>query len=214
MVGIDEGRGTIIMGSVRWLFVLLLTTASVARATEDAAARRAKTLFVEGQKQYDLGEWDAALQAFRAAYLEKPDPSFLYNLGQCLRKLGRVEEEAEVYRSYLRRLPDAPNRATVEQFIREAEDQIAHCKKSPPPETLPPGERRFAPATAAATVAAPPQPVNATSRSPLYRRWWLWTAIGGAVAVGVGVGLGVGLAPPSDAMIPSSTAGTQSVNFP
>ena len=28
---------------------------------------------------------------------------------------------------------------------------------------------------------------------PVYKRWWLWTAVGAVVVVGVGVGLGVGL---------------------
>ncbi|HEX2568885.1 MAG TPA: PEGA domain-containing protein [Polyangia bacterium] len=35
-------------------------------------------------------------------------------------------------------------------------------------------------------------------RKPLYKTWWLWTAVGAVVAAGIGTGLGVGLtAPPS-----------------
>jgi hypothetical protein len=34
------------------------------------------------------------------------------------------------------------------------------------------------------------------SSKPVYKKWWLWTIVGGvAVATGVGVGLGVALAP-------------------
>jgi hypothetical protein len=35
-------------------------------------------------------------------------------------------------------------------------------------------------------------PLSAERRSPLYRRWWLWTAVGGAAAIGLGLGLGLG----------------------
>ena len=40
-----------------------------------------------------------------------------------------------------------------------------------------------------------PEVPSATSRrrAPLYRRWWLWTALGAAVAVAVAVGVGVGV---------------------
>jgi hypothetical protein len=30
---------------------------------------------------------------------------------------------------------------------------------------------------------------------PVYKRWWLWTIVGGGVLVITGIGLGVGLAP-------------------
>jgi hypothetical protein len=49
---------------------------------------------------------------------------------------------------------------------------------------------RAAAASAPAIVA---QPTTAPARPPLYKRWWLWTAAGGAAAVVLGVGLGVGL---------------------
>jgi hypothetical protein len=39
----------------------------------------------------------------------------------------------------------------------------------------------------------------------VYKKWWLWTIVGGAVvAVGLGVGLGVGLS----SSAPSSRLGT------
>ena len=39
------------------------------------------------------------------------------------------------------------------------------------------------------TAQAPP----VEKKTPIYERWWLWTAVGGVVAVGLGVGLGIGL---------------------
>jgi hypothetical protein len=53
------------------------------------------------------------------------------------------------------------------------------------------------PEPAAATAAAPVAAVTTTepkrdARTPVYKKWWLWTAVAvAAVGVGVGVGLGV-----------------------
>lgn len=43
-----------------------------------------------------------------------------------------------------------------------------------------------------------PKPVKIEPPKPLYKRWWFWTAIGGAAAVGAAVlGVGLALRPPS-----------------
>jgi hypothetical protein len=51
----------------------------------------------------------------------------------------------------------------------------------------------------------PPEPVAAVEpsairrRTPIYKKWWLWTAVAGAaVVVAVGVGVGVALSSPSE----------------
>jgi hypothetical protein len=56
----------------------------------------------------------------------------------------------------------------------------------PAPLPLPAGAQ---PSSRRAAVAGSPRP------TPLYRRWWLWTAVG-AVTVGTAVGLAVGLSAP------------------
>jgi hypothetical protein len=46
-------------------------------------------------------------------------------------------------------------------------------------------------------------------KTPIYKRWWLWTAVGvgvAAVGVGLGVGLGLGLS-----HAPSSHFGTTQI---
>jgi hypothetical protein len=35
--------------------------------------------------------------------------------------------------------------------------------------------------------------VERPAKPPLYRRWWLWTAVGGVAVAGIAIGLGVGL---------------------
>jgi tetratricopeptide (TPR) repeat protein len=72
---------------------------------------------------------------------------------------------------------------------------------APPPSTPPP----------AATTTSGPPALTATApekKTPVYKKWWLWTAVG-VVAVGaaVGVGLAVGLQPSP----PNSTLGATRV---
>src|ERR1039457_5794576 len=64
---------------------------------------------------YDLREYAKALDEYKAAYLAKPDPAFLFNVGQCYRRLGKFDQALDFYREYLKKAPpDDPNRPNVE----------------------------------------------------------------------------------------------------
>jgi hypothetical protein len=74
-----------------------------------------------------------------------------------------------------------------------------------PPSLEPP----TAPSAAAALVTAPLVPASDARKPALYRRWWLWTAVGvAAVTVAVGVGVGAGAAHHS-----SAPGGAHAVSF-
>ena len=92
------------------------------------------------------------------------------------------------YRSYLRKVPDAPNADDVHQLIASLEAAIAKDKANAPPTlTIPPQQ--------ATTATANEQRVKTASatKTPVYKKWWLWTAVGVVVAGGaVGLGLGLG----------------------
>ena len=85
------------------LVALLLASAPVgARTTRVADAReRAHVHFKSGSQQYAAGKWSAALDEFEAGYAAHPSPAFLVNIGQCLRKLDRLDEAALAYRRFL-----------------------------------------------------------------------------------------------------------------
>jgi len=73
----------------------------------------------------------------------------------------------------------------------------------PKPETSPAAATTgpAAPKTEARTdlTAQQPAPEPKTASTPVYKKWWLWTIVGGVVLVGAGVGAGVAVAssPPS-----------------
>lgn len=77
-----------------------------------------------GTSMYNLGRFSDALAEYEAAYLAVQDPPFLFNIAQCHRKMGKNKEALDSYRTYLRVVPEAPNRAEVQKRISELEHQV------------------------------------------------------------------------------------------
>src|SRR5690242_1748748 len=99
------------------LIVSLLILALAATAMAQAQpSERARLIYDEGVKQYNLRNFDRALQQFKAAYETMPDPALLFNIGQCHHALGHLDEALFSYRAYLHQLPDTPNRDAVERL--------------------------------------------------------------------------------------------------
>lgn len=167
---------------------LLIFSPAPALADDVAGAKR---LYESGSKHFDLGEYEEALRDFKEGYRLKDDPVFLYNIAQCQRVLHLRADAVRSYKGYLRRRPTAPNRADVELKIATLEREQAEEAARPKPEPKPEPTPVVTPVAVAAPniiVAAPPP-----KKTPIYKKWWLWTAVGGVVVVGLGVGLGVGL---------------------
>jgi tetratricopeptide (TPR) repeat protein len=193
---------------VAGVLFLAMAPFGVLAAAADTDAHEAKAHFERGMAHFNLQEYEQAAREFEDAYRLKPDPAILFNLAQAHRLAGHDERALHLYRAYLRTVPDAPNRADVEARVAALEDAVARRKAtSPAPQ----------PAQAAAQPTAPTKAVVATptrtapTNKPLYKRWWLWTAVG-VVAVGVGTGLVLGLVP-ANAPVPANTDGHVAVRF-
>ena len=145
-------------------------------AEETAEARRHHAI---ATRAYDLAEYEAALNEFKEAYRINGDPAFLFNIGQCHRKLGHPADAVTFYRTYLRRAPDTPHRPEVEKFIADLEA----IPPAPPPPAAAPQQATVAPppSAAVALVAAPAQPTSVTDR-PVYTRAWFWVVAGAVLA--------------------------------
>lgn len=174
----------------RVLAIGLLATllGGVAFGDDKDLARRE---YMEGTRRYDLNEFGPALEAFKRAYLAYEDPAFLYNIAQCYRQLGDKPNAVKFYRSYLRKVPDAPNRAEVSSTITSLDAAIAIENAKPvehPAVAAPaiPHDESNVVRTQNQLVAASPSP----KRTPIYKKWWLWTIVG-AVAAGAATGVAV-----------------------
>src|SRR5438046_999838 len=93
-------------------FVLCICLCSTANADRE----KAKQEYREAVQRYDLNEFKTALEHFKAAYIEFEEPSFLFNIAQCYRQLGDKQQAVLFYRSYVRKVPTAPNVGEVKQL--------------------------------------------------------------------------------------------------
>src|SRR5678815_2291227 len=107
--------------------VAILQIASPAQAAD--ARAEAKAHFERGSVLFDLQRYDEAAAEYEAAYEAKPDPALLFNLAQAYRLAKKPERAIAAYNSYLRRLPQAKNRAEIEGRIEEMKALDAQQKR-------------------------------------------------------------------------------------
>ncbi len=179
-----------------WLILLVLFLATTAHAADDRD--KARAAFRLGSQHYSLGEYREALVAFKEAYRNYEDPSFLFNIAQCERQLAERADAIRAYRMYLVNAPDAANRDEVRSLIARLEHEVAEeraTKAAPPPGVEAPTAAKSEPApakldaTPALTLTAAPPPPR--SDKPTYKKWWVWTIVGVAVAGGAAAGLAI-----------------------
>ncbi len=121
-------------------------------------------LFDEGTRALAAGDARGAEKAWRAGYEIAHDPAFLVHLGEAEEKAGQTTEAIDSYRRYLREVPDASDRADIEQ--RLARLAPAAPAPAPAPKVETPGEFGGAPpASAPAAPAAPPAPAPAAANA-------------------------------------------------
>ena len=154
------------------LVVMLLSVVRVAHA-DDPALRAAKRHYDRGEKLFAIGKFDEALDEYQKAFDAKPLPGFLFNIGQCHRNLGNIDQAIFSYKKYLSLEPEAANKEKVESLIDELEQRKAQQdtsrlrldKRDPDPPPIGGGE----------------------PTRPIYKKWWFWTGVGAVAAAG-GVG--------------------------
>jgi tetratricopeptide (TPR) repeat protein len=172
---------------------LALVAASLSTA-HAGDAPDAKALFERASADYNLGRFHAAALGYEEVYRLHPDSVLLYNIAQAYRLAGDAEKALFFYRNYLRNKPDAENREQIKQRIADLE-QVVATQKKPPNETTPvapialPTGSQVAPAPSGGALVVQHEPPR---RQPLYKKWWLWTIVGG-VAAGAAVGIALGV---------------------
>ncbi len=116
--------------------------------TEDPS--QAQQLFEAGSLAYDRARYDAAAQAFEAAYTALPRPEIAFSLAQSQRRQffvdgqrWRLRRASELYRLYLERVPEGARRADAVEQLQQIQPLLI---QSPAEE-----EGRTRPSSAAAT---------------------------------------------------------------
>jgi hypothetical protein len=170
-----------VLGAV---LVLLLTVGGEARAD--------RAVEMKAREAFAAGRYDQALDLFAKLYAETLHPVYLRNIGRCHQKMREPQKAIDAFTDYLAKSKKIPpdERTEVEGYIKEMEalrDEQAKAA-APPPQPVPvtpvppaPPPAPVPTETASSTLVA--QPAAPPSASPIYKKWWFWTAIG-VVAAG------------------------------
>jgi hypothetical protein len=113
-----------------------------AQEAKEQKEKQAYDLYQEGITNYNLGEFDKAIEKFKAAYALTGAPGLLFNVAQAYRLKKDYDQALYFYKTYLRLDPDAPNKADVDARVAEMERMIQEQKnldKAKPVGTIPPG---------------------------------------------------------------------------
>jgi tetratricopeptide (TPR) repeat protein len=164
---------------------------------------------------FESKQYDQAILEYEAAWRILPLARLLFNIAQSQRLKGDKHAALETYRRFVSQEPEGVTsdeaRGHVDALTRELADEEAAARAAAQKNAAPP---------AVAPVAPPPAPVVVTpvaarpseperSRTPTYKKWWVWTIVGGVVVAGAAVGLGVGLSQsPATAPVVDTTEGT------
>ena len=195
--------------NLRWTRCLgLLCLLCMLVGSRPAHADDFKTRYDLALALYQAQRFDDSIPEFKAAYDLIPKPGLLFNIAQAYRKAGHPREAIEYYDRYLSAEPelDGDTRHKVDSYLMEArntlaalelemkrrlaEEKAARENEAPPSRVETPPPVSLQPVTQSVT---PVQPAPAAEQKPVYKRWWFWTAIGGAAVVGIVVGVTVGV---------------------
>lgn len=206
------------------LLAALAMLPALSRSVHAEDAEAGRRYFKRGQDLLRANDYRAAARAFEAGYAVAPRVGFLLNIGNCYRKLGELGKAREHYWRFLDAAPkDHPSRPAVMEYLRlmeqiEADGVSVDSAPARPGATLPPevsmdGVSTEVPASAGVVPPAlrAPAPVSPATgltvvdvqrpKQPehpsVFKRWWFWTALGGAVAAGAGAYLVTRLGTPA-----------------
>ena len=193
------------------LLVAGAAAASPERKLSPEENARARELYSGGAAAFRGGMYHDAEIAFREVYHFSHSPELFYDIALCLERQRKWGPAADTFAAYLKESRRAPDRKKIEARIadlrgrasRQADIDAATARgEAPPPEqvsTLPGNQVMKLGETEQGLLGfgeagdAAPEPAKAEP-TPVYKKWWLWTAVGGGAAVILAVGVGAGVA--------------------
>lgn len=152
-----------------------------------------KAHYDEARKAYKEKRYDEAYKEYKAAYERRQAPWLLINVGRSLQRLGRNKESLDYYQRYLKADPNPkPETVTkVNEYIEQVKAGIVD-EPEPKPDARPQPQPQPQVTTAAQAPASSTEAVE-PEKTPVYKKWWLWTIVGVVVAGGVAGGVVGGL---------------------
>jgi tetratricopeptide (TPR) repeat protein len=131
----------------------------VAAAQESKADVHARRAFKKGKSLFQAGRHLEALAQFSAGYELSRRPLFLFNMGECARKLGEPDRARSYYERYIAEDPSGP-------LVVVAKQRLAELGPSPAPAQPPPAAPAGPETSPAAKPATAPHDVASTQANP------------------------------------------------
>jgi hypothetical protein len=97
--------------------LLLAALVPLAGAPGRPPSPEEQRLFDQGTQAFASGDPQAAEKAWQAGYALGHDPAFLVHIAEAQEKLGAPAQAVATYRRYLGQVPDASDRADIEQRL-------------------------------------------------------------------------------------------------
>ncbi len=184
---------------------LLLALSPFAAHADPASETKAKALYKDGMKAYDVGDFSAALELYSDAYKLAPLPGFLFNIAQCHRQLSNFEQAAFFYGRFVdtskARAPNVElaNQLRAEMTAKQAEKVSAEQKQQAEDAKRAEEMKRMTdvpmappPLVPSPAVEGPPVVVApaVVPEEHAYNKWWFWTLIAVGVAGAAGITAG------------------------
>lgn len=178
------------------LFLLRLDLGTAGAAAPNCIAEPGcNDLLKRGKAAHNQKDYAAALAAYETAYDKVPDPILLVLKGRTQFKKGSPQSALELYLRAEQALTCEPDRQRLAQYIAEAREALV--TRAPP---LEPTARSGATEAelSARAEGLTPELLTATQRpehvrTPIYKRWWFWTAVSVAAA-GVATSVSIAVA--------------------
>lgn len=151
------------------------------------ARRLAGREFAAGQRLYDRGDYDAAIERFECSYQLVPHRDTLFNIARTAEAANDDEEALSRYQALVARYPDDPDRGEIEERVRLLSQRLrAREPVEPPPEP-----QRFEPeptefGTGGEQVGSSP---GGTNWSRVFA--WVTLALGASAVIAGGALVGV-----------------------
>jgi hypothetical protein len=105
--------------------LLLVAWSGSARAAGPAAGQdltpTARELSDQALRQYQRGEFDAAIESFMGAFALSKNPGLLFNVAQAYRLKGDCEQARDYYQRYLNAEHESPFKLSLERRVAEME---------------------------------------------------------------------------------------------
>lgn len=188
-----------------------------AKADADSDAR---AHFEAGQAHVDGERFEEAYAEFATGFALSPRPLFLFNMAECARFAGRMEDARRDYERYLTADPNGPMASAARRELDALGPAPAPAIEArsgqEPTVTLPPVSEA-PPTSSVAPLALTPPMERAEPPPPASREIWeepaFWAVLGTVVVAAVGAGIGIGIATSAGPSEPPCDAACMMIRF-